>query len=374
MMSSTMKSTHRQVSSVRAMLLPLGFILGILSLALSPASAQDDNAQKKATEYYKQGTTQFKLGNFDKAIEYFKLAYETSPHHAFLFNLGQAYRQQGDCKQAIFFYKGYLAEAGDKAKNRPLVEQHIKELTEICDATEDSKNKPPDGALSPTDDNQGGDKGGDTAASDRVATADTGAENNVSTSTRTHDDGGEIHAALTPWQPSLLSASLAVGPALVGFGGVDAGAQPSIGISAGYPLSFGKIGLTVGAVFTYTPVPWEVDGVQGTSTLASALVNVGVRYWVMDKLAVGMDVGGGGLFLTGLQEGDLFLMPGSEVSGVLSMPNFRAGLAADYLLSNNLMISAAPLIYSLSPAIDGLRPEIESFTRIEFMVGVGYRM
>ena len=347
-----------------------------LSFAPGQAHAQGDSeAKKQATEFYKQGTTQFKLGNFDDAIALFKKAYETHPHHAFLFNLGQAYRQKGDCKQAIFFYKGYLAEAGAKAKNRPVVEEHIEELKEICKATEDNKDKEPTGALPPEgDDDDGGDGDGD-GDGDRVATADT---DGGTVNRRPPGDSGSVTDSLTqPWKPSLLAATVTAGPALLSMGEMVSvgGAQPSVGIGAAYPLSLGdKLSLNIGGVFTYTPVPWVNGATEGTSTIMSALLNIGVRYFVIDKLSIGADVGGGGLFLGGLSDGNVFLPPGSSASGALTMPNVRVALALEYLLTNNLMISAAPFAFSMSSPKEGLRDEIESFNRIEFLVGMGYRM
>jgi tetratricopeptide (TPR) repeat protein len=109
-----------------------------VALAAAPAAAQN-NAKQRAKTLYQQGKTQFDLGNFDDAVKLFKQAYATSPYPAFLFNIAQAYRQMGDCKQALFFYKRFLTVAGDDAANKQLVEGHIKELSETCKASEEIK-------------------------------------------------------------------------------------------------------------------------------------------------------------------------------------------------------------------------------------------
>lgn len=363
-----------------AVFLPLGLCLSLLCVSSAPAYAQNKAARKKATAYFKKGRTKFKLGDFDEAIRLFKLAYETSPHHAFLFNLGQAYRQKGDCRQAIFFYKGYLAEAGRKAKNRKVVKEHIAELTEICKATDNSKEKPPDDVTEPEGDGDGsgdgdGDGGGkgDGDSGERVATAgdgSSGASASAAVSSNT------IDKSLQPWKPSLLTSTLILGPSLSSFGGdlEGGGAQPALGVSVGYPLTFGKLGVSIGGMFTYTAISETLNGDSGTATLMSALFNIGVRYWVIDRLALGFDVGSGGLFLSGLADGNMFVNPGDMVTGTLAMPNYRAAVAIDFLLSKNLSISAAPFIYSSSPPKDGLRDDLEALSRMEFMVGIGYRM
>ena len=377
--SDTVLSRGRLPALLAAVLLPFGLCL-TLFLTSTPAHAQDDDAKKRATEYFRKGRTKFKLGDFDEAIRLFKQAYETSPHHAFLFNLGQAYRQKGDCKEAIFFYKGYLTEAGPKAKNRKLVESHIAELTEICKATDSSKEKPPNDVAGPDSESDGagdgggdGERGGDGDGDKRVAAVGDGPPG-VSDSAVIK--GGDVSLTAEPWKPSLLTSTLILGPSLMNFGGnLDSGgARPALGLSVGYPLSFGKVGVSIGGMFTLAGIAESLNGDRGGATLSSAIINVGVRYWLIDKLALGIDLGGGGLFLGGLADGNMFVSPGDMVTGTLAMPNLRAAIAVDYLINKNLMVSAAPFVYSTSPPKDGLSTAIEGFTRMEFMVGIGYRM
>ena len=354
-----------------AVFLPLGLCLSLLCASSAPAYAQDKAARKKATSYFKKGRTKFKLGDFDEAIRLFKLAYETSPHHAFLFNLGQAYRQKGDCRQAIFFYKGYLTEAGSKAKNRKLVEDHIAELTEICEATDSSKDKPPNDVDEPDGDGEG-DGDGD---GERVATAGDGQKGGPPGASASVSSSVTI-TPLDRWQPSLVTSTLILGPSLSSFGAEldGGGAQPGVGVSLGYPLSFGNLGVSVGGMVTFATISEELNGDGGSASLMSALFNIGVRYWVLDKLAIGVDLGAGGLFLAGLANGNMFVDPGDMVTGTLAMPNYRAAVAIDFFLSKNLSISAAPFIYSSSPPKEGLRADVDALSRMEFMVGIGYRM
>ena len=64
-------------------------------------------------QWYKEGETQYNLGNFDKAADAFKQGYALEPADAkkpaYLYNVAQAYRQGKKCKDAAFFYKRYLS-------------------------------------------------------------------------------------------------------------------------------------------------------------------------------------------------------------------------------------------------------------------------
>ena len=109
-----------------------------------PAFADEATARKS----FEAGERAYNLGEFSKAVELFKKAYEEWPEPAFLFNMAQTYRQQGDCKQALFFYKRFLALKLNDTK-KPIkpelkkeVDSRIVELEE-CTRREIA-NKPPD--------------------------------------------------------------------------------------------------------------------------------------------------------------------------------------------------------------------------------------
>ena len=95
------------------------------SLTNTPAHKAQP-ADVLAQEAFKQGQIQYNLGRFEKALEHFSKAYETMPHGAFLFNIGQCHRQLNDHKKAIFFFEGYL-RALPTAPNRQEVEDLITE-------------------------------------------------------------------------------------------------------------------------------------------------------------------------------------------------------------------------------------------------------
>src|SRR6476659_524766 len=129
----------------------------VCALVLAPALAFAQ--PKSADDWYKEGETQYNLGNFDKAAEAFKqgFALETvdSKKPAYLYNVAQAYRQGNRCKDAAFFYERYLSlKDQDTAKplkpeKRAEIDQRITEL-EACAKNQDAiAKKPPDNTIPP---------------------------------------------------------------------------------------------------------------------------------------------------------------------------------------------------------------------------------
>jgi hypothetical protein len=175
--------------------------------------------------------------------------------------------------------------------------------------------------------------------------------------------------------PTLITGVAGIGAALLDFGDLQiSGAHIAGMIGAGYPLNFGKIGISVGGLFTFTPVSWNNGEMSDTSPLLGVLANVGVRYRVIDKLGVGGDLGAGGLFLGGLSEGNVFMPAGSTADGLLAMFNLRAGISGEYLITDNLVVSVSPVSFSFSPAHSSFRTGVDSLSRIELLVvGAGYR-
>ena len=98
--------------------------------------AHADSSQARA--HFSAGSRAYSLGEWTRAIDEYKKAYDASPDPAFLYNIGQAYRGAGDAKQALFFYRSYLRNAPD-APNRAEVEERIAKLQ----ADVDRANRPP---------------------------------------------------------------------------------------------------------------------------------------------------------------------------------------------------------------------------------------
>jgi tetratricopeptide (TPR) repeat protein len=102
----------------------------------SGALAQKGSPEREARAHYETGMTLYDAGDFKKAIEEFRTAYEIVPTPGLLFNLGQAYRLEKNYDMALYFYRTYLSRMPD-APNRADVDRRITEMEELL------KNQPP---------------------------------------------------------------------------------------------------------------------------------------------------------------------------------------------------------------------------------------
>jgi tetratricopeptide (TPR) repeat protein len=111
-----------------AIRLPRLVALVALSLVAFVATARaDDPVMSLAQHHHERGEKLFALGKFQEALEQYQKAFDAQPVPAFLFNIGQCYRNLGDYESAIFSYKKYLELALD-APNRARVEKLVDEL------------------------------------------------------------------------------------------------------------------------------------------------------------------------------------------------------------------------------------------------------
>lgn len=84
-------------------------ILGLSILVATATPALADN-KAKAKALYEQGLNAYNLAEYQDAIKAWKEAYTLSKKSILLFNIGQAYRLDGDCKKAVTFYDSYQRE------------------------------------------------------------------------------------------------------------------------------------------------------------------------------------------------------------------------------------------------------------------------
>jgi outer membrane protein assembly factor BamD (BamD/ComL family) len=100
--------------------------------APTPVPETKSKAQRrKARQLYKRGRRAFNLGRFDEALELFTRAYDRLPLSGFLYNIAQCHRFMGNCKKAVFFYRGYLRDnpgSPDKALVENLIARCEKSL------------------------------------------------------------------------------------------------------------------------------------------------------------------------------------------------------------------------------------------------------
>jgi len=351
--------------------------LALLSLFI-PALALAQ--PKSADDYYKEGETQYNLGNFLKAVEAFKAGYAAEPNDSkksvYLYNIAQAYRQAKDCAQSQFFYKRYLAlKDADtvkplKPEKRAEIETILNELNVCVQQQEALKNRqpdttnPPDNTVTPPDDK--GNKGKVVGDGSTTNGGDDGEDGEDG------EDGGSIRKGTEEvTTPKLLSVRVTGGAAKI-FTGPDikVPVQASFALLGGYPLTVApQVSLDIGAGFTFTPIPLEG---MGTAKLMSLLANAAGTYHATPKIGLRADAGVGVLMLAGAS-GSRFT-GGRMTDGALTMINVRLGLSADYAITPNVVATLTPFAFSYSPPKTGLDDSIKSITAIDFMVGVGYRM
>lgn len=122
-------------------------LLALVALALLALPARADDAAA-AREHYKKGTRLYELNHFAEAAAEYELAYQAKDDPALLFNIGQAYRFDGQNRKALLAYKQYLRKL-PSAPNRREVEAHITALEKLIDDEKRAASSPPTGTLAP---------------------------------------------------------------------------------------------------------------------------------------------------------------------------------------------------------------------------------
>ena len=343
---------------------------------------------KTADEWYKEGETQYNLGEFDKAAEAFKqgFALETadSKKAAYLYNVAQAYRQGGKCKDAAFFYKRYLSlKDQDTAKpisaqKRAETEHFIADMESCAKNLEANAKKPPDSTMNP----DGKGEGSGSAVRPDTAGAGSGsgktvAEGGDEGSDDDGGDGGSVTQTVFP-PATVLSARFVGGAAKISAGSLEVPVQASFGLIGGYPVFVqDKLEIDAGAALTFTPVPFvnTMTMAKKNASFTSLLADAGATYFVTPRIGLRGDLGVGLLVFSGIAEaGNPFTDMGAPTSGALTMLAVRAAVSADYAITSNIYATVAPFAFTYSPPKSGLKSDIKSITRMDFMVGVGYRM
>jgi len=333
------------------------------ALLLAPALALAE--PKTPDDWYKEGETQYNIGNFDGAVEAFKKGFELetneSKRPAYLFNVAQAYRQAKNCKDAVFFYRRYLA-LKDNDKLKPLTEKKRAEIDKIIDELDECAKQQEALTKKPLETNP-----------DKPPLAKPPVVAVVPPPEHHDDDGGDITKPATFPPPRLISVRALGGAAKIGTGDLDVPIRASLGLIGGYPLAVNEqLTLELGAAFVFSPISYSTGNTSGSAQLISALANVGASYLVADRMSVRGDVGLGALVFSGVS-GSPFT-GGAPTTGALTMLEVRIGVSGDYAITQNLVATVVPLAFSYSPAKSGLRADIKSITQLEFMLGLGYRM
>ncbi len=104
---------------------------GLVFLLLSLHGLQSASAQKAASAEYTQAFSDakaaFKAGDFAKAAESFKLAFEITPKGNLLYNIALCYEKAGDVENAVRFYSRFV-DAVPGSKKVPSVQDKIGDL------------------------------------------------------------------------------------------------------------------------------------------------------------------------------------------------------------------------------------------------------
>lgn len=346
-------------------------VIVVLALTRATSSfAQTDAEKQKALDLFKKGQAQSNLGNFDKAIEYFEEGYTVVDHAIFLFNIGQAYRQSGNCERALFFYKRYLSVARTREDRKPDIEKEVQDrIPELAECVANAA-KPPDGPqplppVVPRPDPPVT-TAPDPAPKSVVDVQQSGGDTVTTTTAKSEDSAP--HA----FTPSAVLSSVEAGVGIMNLPRLD-GSLLSVRAGFGYPIVLGPLAIDVGALIGLTPVPWTHMGNTGTSLLSSILGNVGGNYSITESLTVRGEIGVGLQNFSGLIEGNAFTHDGAAATAPLTMLNMRFGLGVSFALTDNLLLSASPFVYSTSEPHEGLAAEITDMNRIEILAGLGYR-
>lgn len=376
---------------------PLAFPLAlalVLPLALVTDSATNlAYAQASATDWYQQGVKHYNLGEFDKAIESFKKAYEADSNAAYLYNIAQSYRQAGDCRNALFFYRRFMSLRGSdpakplKPELKAEIETRIAELDKCMKDQDALKGRPPDtvsidgnpttgGTTSGTEPAPPGTTGSPTT-SGAISTGAPGQSGDTSGSAITTplvDGSASATAKPDEESPKLFIARAGVGPAFVEAGEVKVPTRITLAATVGYPIRLGaKLTLEPGVGFGVSQFPAEGRLMESKVTLLAGFANVGLTYKLSNRIGLHGALGAGALGVFGLKEGNLFTKDQLAPQGG-GLPAFRLRMAAsgEFAATRSLLVGVTPAI-SASPPPAGFRKEIPTVTQLDLLVTVGYR-
>jgi hypothetical protein len=120
---------QRQRSCFLLLTLLLYFNITLAQESKKGTQIEQQRKRKEAKDSFESASAFYKTGEYEKALENFKLAYSLTLEPSILFNIGQCQRQLNQFNEAIKAYKTFLRESPQD----PLVENanaRIKELEE----------------------------------------------------------------------------------------------------------------------------------------------------------------------------------------------------------------------------------------------------
>jgi tetratricopeptide (TPR) repeat protein len=97
----------------------------------SPVAANGSADAHPGRVLFEQAEAKFNLGRFEEALVDYQGAYQVEPLPAFLFNVGQCYRNLGHYERAQFFFRRYIA-LDPRSPNRSTAERLIAEMDKLA--------------------------------------------------------------------------------------------------------------------------------------------------------------------------------------------------------------------------------------------------
>jgi tetratricopeptide (TPR) repeat protein len=118
------------------MLRTLLLLLTALMLVAPPrveAARSRRSKRRLAKKLFKQAEVQYSLQRFEQARRGYERAYAVLPLPAFLFNIGQCHRMQGNYPKAVFYFSRYLGLART-SRSTAVVRTLLKQLNAVMEA------------------------------------------------------------------------------------------------------------------------------------------------------------------------------------------------------------------------------------------------
>lgn len=100
--------------------------------AVSTAHATEAGGPRPGRVLFERAEANFNRGKFEEARADYQAAYDVEPLPAFLFNIGQCYRNLGDYERAQFFFHRYTV-LDPRSPNRGAAERLIAEMNRLAD-------------------------------------------------------------------------------------------------------------------------------------------------------------------------------------------------------------------------------------------------
>jgi tetratricopeptide (TPR) repeat protein len=112
-------------------------------LAAAPAArAKEGDSARPGRALFERAEASFQQGKFEEARVDYQAAYDVEPLPAFLFNIGQCYRNMGDYEHARVYFRRYTA-LDPHSPNRAAAERLIAEMDQLADERGPPPTEPP---------------------------------------------------------------------------------------------------------------------------------------------------------------------------------------------------------------------------------------